>query len=117
MVDNPSQPAKNTGTKKTNEVPAVTPITPGQTLPMLSRLLSHNYFKKCPICSHQFNRRTDDIEIYAHVENCITSSEIADKNHPESNYHFCPNCKQKIPGNDVVYIEHLTECLNEHNDN
>lgn len=91
-------------------------VTPAKKLPSLTRLLSYNYFKKCPICDHEFLITTDDFEIYTHIENCIASSDIDHSVPPEPNQYICPKCKQQIANSDEVYLRHLSECYNKQDD-
>jgi hypothetical protein len=89
------------------------PIISVRTLPPLSRLSSYADIKKCPICSHEFRRATDELEIYIHVEACLTSPVSGNNDPTETNVYECPNCKQRFPDDDKVYLEHLTDCYNE----
>jgi hypothetical protein len=91
-------------------------VTPDKRLPSLTRLLSYNYFKKCPICDHEFLITTDDFEIYTHIENCIASSDTNHSVPSEPNQYICPICNQQIAHIDKVYLQHLNECYNKQTD-
>lgn len=53
------------------------------------------------------------MEVYAHVENCLNSADNDNNVSTEPKQYECPNCHQFFPGNDEIYLQHLTECYNE----
>lgn len=111
-------------------------VIPAKKSPSLTRLLSYNYFKKCPVCNQEFHRTTADFEIYTHIENCITSTAVdhsvpfepyqyicAQCNQPianidhsvpsKSNQYICSQCTQQIANIDDADLQQLTEYFNE----
>jgi len=89
------------------------PTVSVRTLPPISRLSSYADIKKCPICNHQFPRATGELEIYNHVESCLNSSVGGNNDPTQTNEYECPNCNQRFPDDDKVYLQHLTYCFNE----
>ncbi len=83
-------------------------------LPLLSRISSYHDIKRCPICDHEFLKTTNYFEISTHVERCLNPSDIDNSVPIEPKQNQCPYCNQQFPGDDEIYIQHLTECLNGH---
>ncbi|CAF1566342.1 unnamed protein product [Rotaria sp. Silwood1] len=87
--------------------------------PSVSRTLSHNNKKRCPLCNYEFLITNDELEMYTHVETCLISASLDDFGPlVEPQQYECPICNQRFSGNDdEAYREHLSNCYRESSGN
>jgi len=65
--------------------------------------------KKCPVCNHEFEPTSDDMDMYDHIEKCLFPTGAATQ--PKD--YECPICHRKYAGSDEdAYLQHLSDCYN-----
>lgn len=97
--------------------PYVPPITPEPYVPPVIPkpvvLPSPVESKKCPVCNHEFDGISDDVEMYMHIDKCLFPTGNQTKTQAQTRSYECPKCAQKYTADqEKAYHQHMHECFN-----